>query len=86
MIKFLNKIINEKKIDYIYPSNRITNINLVKSKNKINAKIISSPLKTLEITTSKIKLYKSFKNKIMVKDEGENGIYDRSYTIGRISD
>lgn len=53
----LNKVIQEREIDYIYPAHDDVLLFLTQKQNEINARIVTSPLKTIEITRSKKNTY-----------------------------
>jgi len=72
----LNKIIEEFKIDYIFPAHDDVIVALSSNESNIKAKIISSPLETCLITRSKFKTYQLFKNLIPVPF-----IYDKADNI-----
>ena len=61
-IKQLNQIIAAHQIDYIFPAYDDIIVALSKNAKKINAKIITSPLKTCLITRSKSKTYQFLKD------------------------
>ncbi|KKP66669.1 MAG: Carbamoylphosphate synthase large subunit short form [Candidatus Roizmanbacteria bacterium GW2011_GWA2_35_19] len=61
-INSINKVIQQYKIDFIFPSHDSVLLKLIQNKNKIKATIIGSQLKTCEICRSKKKTYSFFKN------------------------
>jgi hypothetical protein len=65
-INELNKIIDENKIDYIYPAYDIIHWFLSKNKSKINAKILVSDFETCDVCISKTRTYNLLKNVIDV--------------------
>lgn len=62
----LNNIIEKFSIDYIFPAYDDIIVELAKNKEKIEAQIISSPLKTCLQTRSKSKTYEILKNIIPI--------------------
>ena len=58
-----NKLILEKKIEFVIPTHDEISYFLVKNQDKIYAKIVCSPLETCEIALSKLKTYHSLKAK-----------------------
>ncbi len=61
-IEKLNSVIKDCKIDYIFPAYDDIIVALAKNKERINANVISSPLKTCLITRSKQKTYELFQD------------------------
>ena len=61
-IEFFNKAIDEYNIDFVYPAYDDVCLYLTKQQDLINAKIITSPLETVEICRSKNKTYEYLKN------------------------
>lgn len=61
-IPFLNRIIDENGIDFVYPAHDSVVMNLTENKDKIHAKVITTDLKTVEICRSKEKTYEYLKN------------------------
>lgn len=56
----LNRVVAANQIDYIFPAHDDVIIALAKNQERIQAKIISSPLETCLITRSKSKTYQNF--------------------------
>ncbi len=71
-----NKILEENAIDYIYPAYDDVQLFLSRNENNLSAKILSSPLETIEICRSKKKTYNFF--------EGENFIPKIFESIGEV--
>jgi len=65
-ISELNKIVDENKINYIYPAYDIIHWFLAKNKSKINCKILVSDFETCDICISKTKTYNLLRNVIDV--------------------
>ena len=61
-IEYLNKIIEQNRIDFIYPAYDDVCLFLTQKQDKINAKVVTSPLETVEICRSKNKTYEFLKN------------------------
>lgn len=57
----LNKVIQTNAIDYIYPAYDDVLLFMTQKQNEIKAKIVTSPLTTIEITRSKRKTYEHLK-------------------------
>jgi hypothetical protein len=60
----LNKILNKYAIDYIFPAHDDIIVALASNSDRIDAKIISSPLSTCLLTRSKTETYNKFKDLI----------------------
>lgn len=60
-IKFMNDVIKKNDIDFVYPAYDDVCLYLTKKQDLIKAKIVTSPLKTVEICRSKNKTYEYFK-------------------------
>lgn len=56
----LNRIVDQHGIDFIYPAHDNVCLALTKESERIHAKIVTSPLKTVEICRSKNKTYEFF--------------------------
>lgn len=82
----LNKIIELNKIDFVYPAKDEYSIELVKNENNIPAKIISSPLNTWLITTSRSKMFHTFNNEFPIVDINKNKGSGDVYKVRCISD
>ncbi|MFX1277414.1 MAG: hypothetical protein ACFFAT_20535 [Promethearchaeota archaeon] len=82
----LNSIIEQNKIEYIYPSDEIININLAKHSTKVFSKIISSPSTSLSIATSKERTYEVLRDEIPIRNFSKNENSKKIYDIGCISD
>lgn len=63
-IEKLNDVIEYNKIDYIFPAHDSVVLKLMQESTKLACKIITSPLKTCEITRSKLKTYEYFEGVI----------------------
>lgn len=61
-IEKLNKAIDENKIDFIYPAHDSAGLFLTQHADEIKAKIVTSPLETVDICRSKHKTYEFFKD------------------------
>ena len=85
-INVLNKIIEQNRIDFIYPSDEVINIKLMENRDQILAKIISSPLKTLLITASDSRLCNIFNDKISISKLKTKELDVNEYIVGCISD
>ncbi len=85
-INKLNKIIELNNIEFVYPAKDEFNLELVKNENDINAKIISSPLDTWLITSSRTKLDHTFNDKIPIIDINEKRSSGDVYQVSCISD
>ena len=59
-IKKLNEVLENKKIDFVYPAYDDVQLFLTRNQERIHAKIVTSELITVEICRSKIKTYKYF--------------------------
>jgi len=68
----LNRIIAEHKIEYIFPAHDDVIIALAQNEEKVNAKIVSSPLATCQICRSKLKTYERFKHLLPVPKTFKN--------------
>ena len=62
----LNELIRRLKIDYIFPAYDDVLVALAQDANRINAKIVTSPLETCLITRSKGATYRKFSEKLRV--------------------
>lgn len=60
-IDALNSVIDEFGIDYIYPAHDSACLTLTREQKRIHAKVVTSPLETVEICRSKNKTYEFFK-------------------------
>lgn len=67
-IEVLKKIIQQYKIDYIFPAHDSAVVKLAKNQSELQAKVITSPLETCEICRSKRSTYEKFKNIIKVPE------------------
>lgn len=85
-IDALNKIIEQNGIDFIYPSDDIINIKLMENREKIPTNIISSPLNTLLITSSKSRSSIAFKDIISGSKLKIKELCAKEYIVGCISD
>ena len=61
-IEALNLVIDKYKIDYVYPAHDNACLTLTRKQQFLHAKVITSPLETVEICRSKIKTYNFFKD------------------------
>ena len=68
----LNSFINKNSIDLIFPAIKEIHLKLLLNKEKIDAGIISSPLKTINILQSKSKIKQAFENTIPLRVELNN--------------
>ena len=59
-IDALNRVIDYYSIDYVYPAHDSACLTLTKEQAKIHAKVVTSPLETVEICRSKKKTYDFF--------------------------
>ena len=48
-IPFLNQVIDEYQIDYIYPAHDSVLMRLTEMEQQVNARVVTSPLKTVQI-------------------------------------
>lgn len=62
-INFLNEIISERNIDYIFPAHDSVVLKLAQHQDKIAAEVLTSPKETCEICRSKKKTYEYFEGK-----------------------
>lgn len=62
-IEAMNTIVDQHGIDYIYPAHDSACLTLTEAADRIHAKIVTSPLKTVEICRSKNKTYEYFSNR-----------------------
>ena len=60
-IEALNKVIDEYGIDLIYPAHDSACLTLTQEQDKLHAKVITSPVETVEICRSKSRTYEFFK-------------------------
>ena len=58
LTEFMNKVIDEYAIDFIYPAHDSALLALAEAQPQLHAKVVSSPLETVEICRSKNKTYK----------------------------
>lgn len=65
-IFMLNAVIDEWGIEYVYPAHDSACVTLTKNQDQIHAKIVSSPIETVEICRSKNKTYEYFKDKSFI--------------------
>lgn len=65
-IEFLQDLVNEHNIDFIYPCMDIVVEKLINNEDKFNCKIISSPKETVSICNSKLKTYNELKDIVLV--------------------
>jgi carbamoyl-phosphate synthase large subunit len=65
-IRALNRIVEACGIDYIYPAYDDVLLALARSASSIGARIVTSPLRTCEITRSKLQTYRHLAGKIPV--------------------
>lgn len=63
LIQFLNKIINEYSIDFIYPAHDDALLYLTENRGNLNCEVISSDLDVVRTTRSKLLTYKKFQGK-----------------------
>lgn len=61
-LRSLNKLIDEEGIDFVYPARDSSCLLLTEKENEVHAKVVTSPLKTVEICRSKNKTYEYFKD------------------------
>lgn len=59
-LNYLNKIIKEYKIDYVYPAHDSVVLELAKKRNYINAKVVATDYETVDICRFKNKTYEFF--------------------------
>lgn len=59
-VERLNEVIDQYHIDYIYPAHDSACLTLTREADRIHAKIVTSPVKTVEICRSKNKTYEYF--------------------------
>lgn len=59
-IEKMNQLVIENNIDFIYPAHDSVCLKLTEHQDKINAKVVTSPLKTVDICRSKAKTYEYF--------------------------
>ncbi len=60
-IDALNSVIEKFSIDYVYPAHDSACLTLTREQERIHAKVVTSPLETVEICRSKNKTYEFFK-------------------------
>lgn len=77
-LKKLNEVVEQNEIDYIYPAYDDVLLFLTEKQEKIKAKIVTSPLKTIEITRSKRKTYQYLREESFIPK-----VYD---DIGKITE
>lgn len=65
-IEYINSVIDKYNIDFVYPAYDDVCLYLTKQQKLINAKIITSPLETVEICRSKNKTYECLKNEYYI--------------------
>ncbi|MBQ3516398.1 MAG: ATP-grasp domain-containing protein [Lachnospiraceae bacterium] len=65
-IEYLNKVISEYNIEYIYPAHDSVSMYLAEYADKINADVISAKYETVKICRSKAETYDFFRNKRFV--------------------
>jgi hypothetical protein len=65
-IEFFQELVNKHDIDFIYPCMDIAIEKFINNEDKLNCKIISSPKKTVNICTSKLKTYNELKHVVLV--------------------
>lgn len=65
-VQKLNEVLRENKIDYLYPAYDDILLFLTENQDKIEAKIVTSSLKTIEITRSKKKTYQCLREEKFV--------------------
>ena len=65
-IDAFNKILDEYEIDYVYPAHDDACMVLAQQSEKLHAKLVSSPLTTVDICRSKNKTYSFFRNESFV--------------------
>lgn len=58
----LNRVIEEEKIDYIYPAHDMAQYLLMTYQQELNASIISSPMETISLCHDKMETYNIFNN------------------------
>ena len=65
-VEYLNEIVEKYKIDYIYPAHDSVCLELTKRSDEIAAKVITSPMETVDICRSKKKTYEFFKDETFI--------------------
>ena len=60
LVDALNKVIDEYGIDFIYPAHDSACLTLTQEQDNLHCKVITSPLKTVDICRSKTKTYEYF--------------------------
>lgn len=65
-INEIERICREHEIDFIFPAHDSVVLKLAQNKDKISAKIVTSPVETCEIARSKIKTYKTLKDTVKI--------------------
>lgn len=80
-IKELNKIITQYRIDVVYPAHDSIGMFLTEHLSEINAKVITSELKTVDICRSKSKTYEYFKEYSFVPKTYESAEEVMSYPV-----
>lgn len=59
-IEKLNDVVREKQIDFIYPAHDSVCLKLTEHMDELDAKVVTSPLRTVDICRSKAKTYELF--------------------------
>ncbi|HBI16894.1 MAG TPA: carbamoylphosphate synthase large subunit short form [Candidatus Moranbacteria bacterium] len=80
-IEGINKILDENKIDFIFPAHDSVVLKLAENIDKLSCSVIGSPAKTCEICRSKSKTYDFFKGIIDVPRIYRNGESPSKYPI-----
>ena len=62
-IDSLNALIDEWKIDFVYPAHDSACLTLTREKDRLHAEVVTSPLATVEICRSKKKTYEYLLNR-----------------------
>lgn len=66
LIEQLNEIIERYKIDFIYPAHDSAVLYFTEQEAELNAKVITSPLETVDVCRSKVKTYTYLKDQYFV--------------------
>ena len=81
LVDALNKVIDEYGIDLIYPAHDSACLTLTKEQDKLHARVITSPLETVEICRSKSKTYEFFKGEDFLPGTFESPDAVASYPV-----